>query len=644
MSERGTALGLLAIGTVAGLLLVALLDRYTATALPEPLLTIATAQRSLAPPDDPPSPDDPGWVPVSLPDTAPLRVGVERQHAWYRLRVRLPPDDDRLWAMMFERPHAAVKVWVGDALLADSGVERVALPEYRHEVRYNVPRALAGDGEFEMTVLAVTRSHAAGLRRVWFGDSAATATYKQVRNSVEKAGPRQAVLVIVVLALILAAVQAARPRETAFGWFAAALMLWAAHAGLSLSSTPLLDSAILSRPTLVATLLGFTVCGVMFVHRFAGVSAPRTERLVLATAMVGALLAYAGAWLSALLAAPRLLDLLLLGLLVPTALALGALIVWRLLQAQFRPSVPADLRALLALSAILFVIGVRDWLVDVGVLGDWQSIAYLPFAAPLVFLVFGALLWRRHVEALTVAEALNRELGQKVAEKAAEAQATWQRLAVAEADRARMEERERWMRDMHDGVGGYLVEAMALADRGGGSAELKEVLQGCLEELRIMFDAGERGSLPLGVALGRLRERLAPRLRALGISLEWNFLEMPELPVLSSEASLHVLRILQELVANAIKHAHARCITVHCTREANGWLVLEVVDDGAGFAPPPDHAGRGIANLVRRAQALDGELHWRVVGSGGTASRLRFPPPMSVAEDADPACLITADR
>jgi signal transduction histidine kinase len=627
MSERGVALALLAAGTGAGLLLIALLDHYTHTALPEPLMTVATAQRSLAPPDSPPSQEDPSWLPVSLPDTAPLRAGANRQHAWYRLRVRLPPDEDRLWAMMFERPHAAVKIWIGEVLVADSGIERVPLPEYRHEVRYNVPQVLADQGEFELIVLAVTRSRAAGLRRVWFGDSEATAAYKQVRNRVEKAGPRQAVLVIAVLALILAAVQAARPRETAFGWFAAALALWAAHAALSLRSTPLLDSAILGRPTLVATLLGFTACGVMFVHRFAGVSAPRAERRVLAVAAVGAVLAYAGAWLSALMAAPPLLDFLLLGLLVPTVLALGALIVWRLLQAQLRPSVPADLRALLALSAVLFVIGVRDWLVDVGMLGDWQSITYLPFAAPLVFLVFGALLWRRHVEALTVAEALNRELGDKVAEKAAEVQATWERLAVAEAERARMEERDRWMRDMHDGVGGHLVEALALADRGDSLPALKDALQSCLDELRIVFDASDHEPQSLGVALGRLRERLDRRLRALGIRLEWDFLSMPELPVLPGEMALHVLRVLQELIANAIKHARARQIAVHCTLEDEGWVMLEVMDDGDGFAPPPHGSGRGLGNLARRAQALGGELHWRAASSGGTAARLRFPLP-----------------
>jgi len=614
----------LGLGILAGLLLILALDRFTHTPLPGPLLTLSSAERSLAARKAWPDSDAQDWTAVDLPDSAPFRREPPLQHAWYRLHFTLPDSASDLKAVMFQRPQAALKIWVNGALMADSGVLRTPVPEYRSELRYNLSRGLLVDGENELLVLSVARSRPAGLKRVWIGDSRELAAYKRERNRIEKAWPRYLVQLIAILSVILLAFQAARPRDTAFGWFAASLGMWAAHTWFGLRSLPLFDSVIASRPTVLATLIWFVTFGLLFTHRFVGHRDTRAEHLALAFAATGTLSAY----LLAAFGGHAHYHAVSLYLLVPGVLVVGTVIAWRLLRAAMTAPRGSDVRWLVVLAAALLVIGVRDWTVDAGWLGDWQSTSYLPYAAPLVFVVFGGLLVRRHAEALGAAERLNADLERKVSEKTTEIATAWRRLTDVEREHARMEERERWVRDMHDGVGGQLVQALALAERTRSNEEVQELLRACLDELRLVFDAGSPVPQSLGASLGHMRERLQRRLRAMGIQLDWDFLAMPELPDPGAERTLHVLRAVQELVANALKHSGARRIGVRCRRIHAGNMddiVIEISDDGVGFDPADRGGGRGLANLERRAHALRGTLAWESTPGAGTCARLSFP-------------------
>jgi signal transduction histidine kinase len=112
--------------------------------------------------------------------------------------------------------------------------------------------------------------------------------------------------------------------------------------------------------------------------------------------------------------------------------------------------------------------------------------------------------------------------------------------------------------------------------------------------------------------------------RPLDIALEWDFIAMPDLPSIAPERTLHVLRILQELIVNAIRHSGAHRIVVTCRRNDNS-VTLEIRDDGSGFDPDRLATGRGLGNLRRRAEALGGQVGWARAGSGGTHAWLRLP-------------------
>jgi two-component system, NarL family, sensor kinase len=77
----------------------------------------------------------------------------------------------------------------------------------------------------------------------------------------------------------------------------------------------------------------------------------------------------------------------------------------------------------------------------------------------------------------------------------------------------------------------------------------------------------------------------------------------------SSEKALHLYRLTQELVNNALKHAAATQILVQLNHY-EGQLNLTVEDNGKGFSPKKAHNTEGVgwANIERRVRELNGDL------------------------------------
>lgn len=81
--------------------------------------------------------------------------------------------------------------------------------------------------------------------------------------------------------------------------------------------------------------------------------------------------------------------------------------------------------------------------------------------------------------------------------------------------------------------------------------------------------------------------------------------------------------MVQEALANVIKHARATEVTVSARVEPAG-LVLAICDNGRGFDSRSASAGRGLQNMRRRAQAARASLSL-TSAPGGTDVRLVRP-------------------
>ena len=86
-----------------------------------------------------------------------------------------------------------------------------------------------------------------------------------------------------------------------------------------------------------------------------------------------------------------------------------------------------------------------------------------------------------------------------------------------------------------------------------------------------------------------------------------------------------LFRIVQEALANAIRHAGAEHVEI-TVATAGGVLHLRVCDDGRGFDPATSTDGFGLAVMHERAALLHGEL--AIASSGvGTIVTAAFPTP-----------------
>ena len=200
------------------------------------------------------------------------------------------------------------------------------------------------------------------------------------------------------------------------------------------------------------------------------------------------------------------------------------------------------------------------------------------------------------------------------------------RVASQEAmDQAnRTIERERILGDMHDGVGSQLlgliiqVRARKIDDQ-----DLLHGLTNCLDDIRLIVDSLDPIERSFNVAMGEFRSRLEPKCSAAGITLDWAL--DPALP-LSPEQTLQVLRAVQEMTTNAIRHSRTTALSVTMRAEASSRRAAIIVRDyGTGIDESmPRRTGRGMTSLRTRAQRLGGAISIEPAAPG-TRVTLRFP-------------------
>ncbi len=569
--------------------------------------------------------------PVRLPDaweaSAPNRAGAVR----YRLALPDAALRSPQSALFVPRVGNLFRIELnGQALLSvgappPPGSGR-ALPDFSQApVLLPLPRALLGRSanSVEIEVIGEPRRDA-GLSAVWVGPLDeieplhTELTNRQVRGTWVLSA---AAAVMGSLALLLAW----RVRRTGYAYFGVASLLWAWRlSGMQLSTgdawtpygTVLFD----------ASYAWFVALMALYALDAVGRDSDRARRWLAAWALL-ALLISIGGWV---LNAP-LLRTLVQGGTLATAVWLTAVLLataWR----------ERTLSALLlsAVAAVSVVLGTRDFWV-LRVLYDYGELTWARYIILLLLAVLAWLLVDEFERSGTALRGLNRELQDRVAQKERELQAAFQATREREREQAVLAERDRILREMHDGLGGRLVAALALtsqvsrqsaAPQGGAARQvdeplrdLKLTLEDCLVELRLALDSLEHDRRPLIEALAELRFRVEPSLRASGVRLVWQVADAASTVELPAADTLHVLRIVREALTNVLKHAHASVVWLRLESRANGALSLAVVDNGVQqpdlespatlplFVPQSMlRGGRGLANMQRRAQALSAEL------------------------------------
>ncbi len=190
-------------------------------------------------------------------------------------------------------------------------------------------------------------------------------------------------------------------------------------------------------------------------------------------------------------------------------------------------------------------------------------------------------------------------------------------------------EQERIGYDLHDGLGQYLVaigmsadslkddlekEALPGADEAGKIADL---LHNAVVQIRDI----SRGLSPVDRDEGGLEaalEGLASSTTRLS-GIPCSFICGGNIPLQDNSQAVHIYRIAQEALNNAIKHGNPKAVEI-ALEAGNGTLSLRVSDDGSGLETNGSKNNRGMGlNIMRyRARMLGGNLEVKSNSPMGT--------------------------
>jgi signal transduction histidine kinase len=255
----------------------------------------------------------------------------------------------------------------------------------------------------------------------------------------------------------------------------------------------------------------------------------------------------------------------------------------------------------------LLVFGAVDF-ARLGGATPFEGVYLIAYAHSGVMLLIGITLLTLLANAFRSARDFNARLEREVAQRTADLEAAYQALTKARIERSRIEERERLLQDMHDGFGSQLASARLMAEQGLiGPSQLSQLLQECIADLYLVADTLTGTGDSIADAMVDLRSRTERRLAGSTVSLAWH-IALDEAPALPQRVMLQLLRIVQEALNNALKHALAKTIRIDAVWSSSGRLIsVAVADDGRGFGSSA-RRGRGLNNMQRRAREIGADL------------------------------------
>ena len=98
-------------------------------------------------------------------------------------------------------------------------------------------------------------------------------------------------------------------------------------------------------------------------------------------------------------------------------------------------------------------------------------------------------------------------------------------------------------------------------------------------------------------------------------------------------SEIHLFRIVQEAISNALKHGDAAKIEINCQAKDGVWT-LTVTDDGSGFAPSEhlDGIGMGLNIFQFRARLIGAKIDVRKGNEGGCIVTCTLPASVGLGE------------
>ncbi len=187
-------------------------------------------------------------------------------------------------------------------------------------------------------------------------------------------------------------------------------------------------------------------------------------------------------------------------------------------------------------------------------------------------------------------------------------------------------ERERIGRDLHDGVG-QVMTGVAMFSRSlrlkleakdmpeaSDATKIENLMNDAVRQMRALA----KGLFPMEIEAAGLREALEELASGVETMTEVTCVVAgaPTIPGISAQDAMHLYRIAQEALTNAVRHGQATRIRLELWQDENG-CGLRISDDGRGLPESPG-GGMGLRMMRYRAEMIGGTLKVRSAPGNGT--------------------------
>jgi len=538
-----------------------------------------------------------GWQAITLPHQWSKTLQKQGTSVWYRIQKHLKSKPTKNWSLLLERLNMNASVFLGQQFLGDGGSFKE--PIARNWVRpllFHIPSALLQAGENIIYVRVVAYPlRGGGFASYQFAPSESLMKPYQDQYFHFIISSQLICFSLVIFACLMLLFWLTNRQHEEYLWLATASL-----SGAMFPANMFVQDIPVSKDLWVWAVqvgIGCFVWGILMTfHRYFGIHKPKLEKTVSLFVIFGAIIIF----------------------FVPNDIHQPIVLVW---QSIF--VILATYMLILAISQwykhrdllhfgwmlgyiAMYITAVHDWALIVMTKGYFFKI-YYHYGTFILILLASIVVLGRFIQALNKTQLLNHELLGKIDRFEADEQ---QRCAVNK-------ERQRIMRDLHDGLGNTLVSAIALS-KGGHTQQpqLQTTLKNAMAEMRLIVDSEAHTDFNFEKLLMLIKKHTNFVLLNSGVEINWDTQALLVTKAVQTPSiGLHLIRILQEALTNVIKHANATRINIGST--VNGsTLELYISDNGDGSAFSDQ--GNGLKNMQTRALEIKASLSITNNASGST--------------------------
>ncbi|APX77520.1 7TM diverse intracellular signaling domain-containing protein [Achromobacter insolitus] len=556
--------------------------------------------------DDGRRPDAAQWQAVQLPDDWSARWPGYSGTAWYRIGWRHDCHGTGQVALALESVVMAGEVYINDQRIwSDAHLTEPLSRSWNMPRYWLIPDALVGPGENTLWIRVVgVAGQSPGLGPVHLGGQWTVLQLYEDLWWRHRTLFTLNLIVSAVLGGLCFCIWLMRREQRVYGWYALMALFWVLFIAnvLMTSPWPFPNSLMAARANIMVLVL-YVACFCIFTWRFGGQSLPRVEKAL--WVLTAALLA-----LEAFVPQGQLARVQLGIVLIVSGIFFANCLQFPLHALRTRKPE----HGMLAVCLLVFLAASAHDLLRVLKLIDTES-TYTPFTSVVVTLCMSAVLGLRHARNVRRIERFNQELADGIDQARTELATTLEREHTLALANARLQDRLQIAHDLHDGLGGSLVRMMAMVEQASTpvhSQQFLSMLKLLRDDLRQTIDSGSSAGIKVPATprewIAPLRHRFMQLFDELDLQANWRVPEQWLAPP-SALQCMALTRLVEESLANVLKHSRARRVEVALRQSDPDSLELRIEDDGAGF---------DVAAVLRAGISVGmRSMHTRIARVGG---------------------------